>query len=354
MPVTGIPFGPVRASTVAPQVDALFLFATGISLFFVLLIFVFIVYFAIRYRRRSENEIPPQPGSHYALEATWTIIPFCILMILYFWGAGLYARLKKPAAYALEIHVLGKQWMWKIEHPEGVREINELHVPIGRPVKLVMTSQDVIHDFFIPAFRIKQDVLPGSYVTEWFQATRSGQYHIFCAQYCGTLHSRMVGTLYAMEPGDYQAWLAGAIPSEPPASAGAKLFSSYGCITCHGQRAPTMAGLYGSTVTLQDGSTVQADVNYLRDSILNPASQIVAGYPPVMPSYQGQLSEEQLFQLVAYIKSLAVVRNVPPGQVMDAPSTAPAVGDQPAVVPNFPPAQTPYPIERPAQGVNEP
>ncbi len=258
--------------------------------------------------------------------------------------------MKRPAGQGIEIHVIGKQWMWKIEHPEGVREIDELHIPVGVPIKLVLASQDVIHDFFIPAFRMKQDVVPGSYVTEWCQPTRTGTYHLFCSQYCGAGHSNMVGTIYVMTQPDYQAWLAGAVPAETPAAAGKQLFTSLGCVQCHGQRAPSLAGLYGSKVSLQDGSTITADEEYLRDSILNPSSQIVAGYPAVMPSYLGQISEEQLYELIQYIKSLKPVRNLPADQVsqrpapaLAAPATRPAPGDQPGAVPNFPPAETPYP-----------
>jgi cytochrome c oxidase subunit 2 len=350
--MNGIPFVPEQASTMAKQVDALFLFELGIAGFFIFLIFVLIVYFAIRYHRRSDDEIPPRVGTHYALEVIWTVVPFCLMMVMYFWGASIYAQMKRPAGNALEIHVIGKQWMWKIEHEGGVREIDELHVPIGTPVKLILASQDVIHDFFIPEFRIKQDVVPGSYVTEWFEATRPGEYHLFCAQFCGTDHAKMVGKVIAMQPADYQAWLAGAAASEPPAEAGKKLFNTYGCISCHGQRAPTMAGLYDSDVMLEEGQIVRADENYLRESILNSTAKIVAGYPPVMPSYRGQLSEEQLFQLIAYIKSLQSVRNVPPGAPqraapLVAPSTRPAVGDQPLSAPNFPPAERRYQVPLP-------
>jgi cytochrome c oxidase subunit 2 len=344
-----IPLAPVRASTAASRIDAIFLFELFVSLFFIALIFTLIVYFVIRYRRRSEDEIPPYIGRHYGLEAAWAIIPFILMLVMFFWGAGIYTNLKQPLEHGLEIHVIGKQWMWKIEHPDGVREIDELHVPAGEPVKLIMTSQDVIHDFFLPEFRIKQDVLPGSYVTEWFTATRPGIYHIFCAQYCGTDHAKMVGRVVVMSPSDYQAWRAGAIPSQSPAAAGAKLFATYGCATCHGQFAPTLAGLYGSSVTLQDGSRVKADEAYFRRSIEDPSSQIVAGYPIIMPSYKGQLSEEQLIQLIAYMKSLAVVQNPTAGTTQPAPmigpSTRPAPGDQPSVAPNHPPAEAPYPIQ---------
>ncbi|HWB54429.1 MAG TPA: c-type cytochrome, partial [Tepidisphaeraceae bacterium] len=249
----------------------------------------------------------------------------------------------------MEIHVIGKQWMWKIEQPNGVREIDALHVPVGVPIKLIMASQDVIHDFFVPAFRIKQDLIPGSYVTEWFEPTRVGTYRFFCAQYCGAGHSRMRGKVYVMTKHDYQAWIAGAVPAESPAASGKQLFTSLGCVECHGQRAPTLAGLYGSKVTLQNGSVVVANEQYIRQAINNPSSQIVAGFPGIMPSYEGQLSEEQLFELIQYIKSLKTVRNLPknnvsqpPAPALAAPSTHPAPADQPRSAPNFPPAETPY------------
>jgi cytochrome c oxidase subunit 2 len=344
--MSAIPLAPVRASTAATRIDHVFIFEVFVSLFFIALIFTCIVYFAIRYRRRSEDEIPPDIGQHYGLEAMWTFVPFLIMVVMFFWGAAIYTDLKKPLQHGLEIHVIGKQWMWKIEHPDGVREINELHVPVGEPVKLIMTSQDVIHDFFLPEFRVKQDVLPGSFVTEWFTATRPGTYHIFCAQYCGTDHAKMVGKVVVMLPSDYQAWRAGMIPAESPAAAGAKLFTTYGCSNCHGQLAPTLAGIFGRTVTLQDGSNVKVDEEYLRKSIEDPSSQIVAGYPVIMPSFKGQLTQEQMLQIISYIKSLATVRNTSTTlpAPLNAPSTQPAPGDQPRVIPNHPPAESPYPI----------
>ena len=344
--MNSIPFVPPEGSTFAPQVDHLFLFELGIAVFFTCLIFGCIIIFCILYRRRSDDEIPPKMPKHYGLEITWTIVPFLLMLVMFFWGADLYVNMKRPAEHGLEIHVIGKQWMWKIEHPEGVREIDELHVPVGVPVKLVMASQDVIHDFFVPAFRMKQDLVPGSYVTEWFQATRIGTYHLFCAQYCGSGHSTMVGKVIVMNQHDYQAWLSGSIPAETPAAAGEHLFTTLGCVQCHGQRAPTLAGLYGSTVTLEDGSTVVADDQYLRTSIMDPSSQIVAGFPAVMPSFQGQISEDELFDLIEYIKSLTPVRNNAAGNVsqftapaLGAPATRPAPGEQPQAVPNFPPAE---------------
>jgi cytochrome c oxidase subunit 2 len=230
-------------------------------------------------------------------------------MVMFAWGAVIFVNYSRPPANAMEINVVGKQWMWKVQHPDGQREINELHVPVGQPVRLTMTSQDVIHDFGIPAFRVKNDVLPGRYTSEWFEATKVGEYHLFCDQYCGTEHSRMVGKVVVLTAQDYQAWLSGARKDETPSMAGMELFKEYSCVNCHSQEAPSMANVYGSQVVVwEDGvkKTITADESYIRDSILYPNHQIVDGYQPLMPSYKGRLSEEQILQLVAYIKTLGV------------------------------------------------
>ncbi len=325
---------PEEASSVAGRVDTLAIWLFWVSAFFTLLICVLIVWFAIRYRRRTENEIPPETKSHEWMEWSWSAAIFVILMVFFAWGAKLYVVVKKPPTHAMEIYVVGKQWMWKVQHPEGQREIDELHVPVGRAVKLIMTSEDVIHDFGLPDFRIKQDVLPGSYSTEWFTATKPGEYHLFCQEYCGTLHSEMTGKVVVMLPHDYEAWLAGTVPDVSMVQAGAKLFSTYGCAQCHGQLAPTLAGLYGRPVQLDNGKTVVADENYIRESILNPPAKLVANYPARMPSFRGQLSEEQLIDLVAYIKSLGAA----------APVTQPVNGVAPDAIFNQPPAREPPPI----------
>ncbi|HTW95997.1 MAG TPA: cytochrome c oxidase subunit II [Tepidisphaeraceae bacterium] len=357
--MNGLPLAPPEASTFAPSVDALFLFEVIVAGFFCFGIFFSIVYFCIRYRRRSEYEVPPKMPKHYTLELAWTIVPFIFMLIYYFWGAEMYVDMKKPAQNGLEIHVIAKQWMWKIEHPEGVREINALHVPVDVPIKLVLASQDVIHDFYVPAFRMKQDVVPGSFVTEWFEATHTGTYHFFCAQFCGVGHSTMRGLVYVMTQHDYNAWLAGAVPGESAAAAGSHLFTALGCVECHGERAPTLAGLYESTVHLEDGRTMVADEEYLRDAILSPSGQRVAGYAPIMPSFLGQISEEQLYQLIEYIKSLETVRNLPAGNVSQppapkliAPSTRPAPGAQPGSIENFPPAESTWPLPPRQEGQN--
>jgi cytochrome c oxidase subunit 2 len=259
------------------------------------------------------------------LEIVWTVIPLALTMVMFVWSSSLYFTLARPPSDSIEMYAVGKQWMWKFQHPEGQREINELHVPVGQDVRLTMSSEDVIHSFFVPAFRVKQDVVPGRYTQTWFRATRVGSYHLFCAEYCGTQHSGMIGRVVVMKPDDYQAWLAGeggAVSGQTLAQAGEKLFTERACASCHlesGQGpGPSLVDLAGSTVHLKDGGTVVADDTYLRESILNPAAKIVAGYQPVMPTFQGQLGEEQLVQLLAYIKSLG-------GKTAQQPS-APATG----------------------------
>jgi cytochrome c oxidase subunit 2 len=244
------------------------------------------------------------------LELTWTIIPFLLAMVMFVWGADLFFRLAKSPANAMDVYVVGKQWMWKIQHPEGVREINELHVPLGRPVRILLGSEDVVHSFGSPAFRVKMDAVPGKWTTMWFTATAAGTYHIFCNQYCGTKHSGMIGEVIAMPPQDYEAWLATGRGTTTATSveSGERLFSDLSCTTCHKAdstgRGPSLVGLYGSTVQLTNGSKAVADEAYLRESIMNSQANIVAGYMPNMPAFQGQISEENLMQLVAYIKSL--------------------------------------------------
>jgi cytochrome c oxidase subunit 2 len=300
------PLFPPRASTLAGSVDHLYFFLLGVTAFFSTLIFLVIAFFAIKYRRRSDAERPAEIHGSLALEVVWTAIPLVIVMFIFGWGVRIFYLRSRAPADAMTVYVVGKQWMWKVQHPEGKSEINELHVPLGVPVKLMMTSEDVIHDFSIPAFRIKQDVLPGRYTTEWFQATQTGDFHLFCAQYCGTLHAGMVGHVVVMEPAAFQAWL-GEGPQPPSMTAeGGRLFARLNCATCHSDpgKAPLLAGNFGSTVPLAGGGAIRADEAYLRESILAPRTRIVAGYPPTMPAYQGQLTETQVLELIAYLKSL--------------------------------------------------
>ena len=330
---------PPQYSNFSTSVDLLFAFEMAVAVFFTLLIAATIIFFALKYRRRHPDEVPPRLPSPLMLEVTWSVVPFLIMLVMFFWGSALYAHMKRPPLHAMEINAIGKQWMWKFQHPNGAREINDLHVPVGQPVRLVMASQDVIHSMGLPGFRLKQDVVPGTYSTLWFTATQVGEYHLFCDQYCGAEHARMVGRVIAMEPEKYQAWLAGIPVDEPPASVGRRLFISYGCNMCHGERGPTLAGLYGRQVQLDDGSTVTADEDYLRESIIEPAAKVVKGFPTIMPSFRGQLSEEQLNALIAYLKSIGAATNNK--GVMIAPSTQPTNGQTPDRVPNFPPARQP-------------
>lgn len=302
----GFPLQPEQASTTAVPWDHLFYFLTAVSIFFSVLIFAAIFYFAVKYRRRSKDEIPRQIEGHLGLELTWTLIPAGLCVVMFVWASGLFIKDSHPPAGSTEIFVVAKQWMWKCQHPEGPREINELHVPVGVPIKLTMTSEDVIHDFAVPAFRIKRDVVPGIYSSEWFEATRVGRYHLFCDQYCGMGHSSMVGWIDVMSPDDYAHWLDSQTKTESMPARGAKLFAQLGCNSCHvaqgTEKGPSLQGIFGKQVKLQSGETVVADDAYLRSSILDPRP--VAGFPATMPTFQGQVSEDEVLQLIAYMKSL--------------------------------------------------
>ena len=316
-----------QASTVAGQTDSLALLMLAVSILTALGIFLLIVVFCVKYRRRAGNEIG-QPDHHTTpVEVTWTLVPLALCMIPFVWGAHIYLQLAQPPANALEVYVVAKQWMWKTEQPGGQEEIDSLHVPTGQPVKLTMTSQDVIHSFFVPAFRVKADVLPDRYTTVWFTATQAGDYMLYCAQYCGTDHAAMTGHVIAMTPGDYATWLnESASAYQSPAAQGRKLFQQYGCVDCHeANRAPSLQGQYGQPVLLTDGSTVTADDNYIRQKLLTPAATIPVGYAPIMPSFAGRLSEEDILNLIAYIKSIgpSPLNSVPlPQPVLPVPSVA--------------------------------
>ena len=303
-----VPFSPDQASSYASDADNLYSFLWTLTIIFGLGLVMAIFYFAVKYRRRSPNEVGHPVAGAISLELTWTIIPFLISMGIFVWGTELYFKIYRPPANAKEVYVVGKQWMWKIQHTEGQREIDELHVPVGTRIKLVMTTEDVIHSFYIPAFRMKLDVVPGRYSMVWFEPTQVGRYELFCAEYCGTSHSGMIGSVYVMEPADYQAWLAGGTGEGTPAQQGEKLFQQLACSSCHlasGQgRGPRLQGVFGSTVELADGSKIVANEDYVRESILNPRAKVVAGFQPIMPTFQGLVSEEQVLQLVAYVRSL--------------------------------------------------
>ena len=311
---TGTPLFPETASTLASRVDALYFYLLAIAMFFSLLIAGLIIYYAVRFKRRSPDEVGAAVHGGMALELTWTFIPFVIVMTIFVWGASVYFAIATPPEETVNIYVVGKQWMWKFQHLDGQREINELHVPVGRPVKLIMTSEDVIHDVFVPAFRVKADVIPGRYTNIWFNPTKPGRYHLFCAEYCGTKHSGMIGEVVVMDPTEYQTWLSGGGPEGSLAEGGAKLFASLACNTCHRPdaqgRGPVLEGLFGKTVTLQSGETTTVDEAYVRESILNPSAKVAAGFQPIMPTFQGLVTEEQLLELIEYVKSLQTVPQV--------------------------------------------
>jgi cytochrome c oxidase subunit 2 len=302
-----IPLFPEQASTHAGRVDALFFALLGISGFFAGLIALLLLVFAVKYRRRSAAERPKPIRSSLKLELTWTLVPLGICLLLFVWGAELFFQSARPPQDALEVYVVAKQWMWKVQHAGGQREINRLHVPLGRPVKLTMISQDVIHSFFVPAFRLHQDVLPNRYTTAWFEATKAGEYHLFCSQYCGTNHAKMIGAVVVMPKEEFATWLQQGADGSMAAE-GRKLFLKLQCVTCHsadaGARGPVLEDLHGSEVSLRDGRRLRADDAYLRESIVNPDARIVAGYQAIMPSYAREVNEEELLQLIAFIKAL--------------------------------------------------
>ena len=299
-------FLPPAASSMAPRVDLLFdllLLACALVTFG---LFATIFYFVVKYREGSPANRTPSGGGAWRLEATWTAIPAVVFLVFFVWAAKLFVDLSVPPPDAAPIYVIGKQWMWKIQHPEGVAEIDALHVPLGRPVVLTMTSEDVIHDFFVPAFRVKKDVLPGTYTRLWFRPTLAGRYPFYCSQYCGTQHSGMRGVVEVMEPRAYETWLAQNAAGRTVVQAGARLFQAQECSACHapGGRGPRLDALYGSMVRLADGRTARADDAYLRASLLQPEKDLVQGFDPIMPTYQGRLTEMNVFELLAYIRSL--------------------------------------------------
>ena len=316
-----MPLFPPSASSVAMEMDLLYLFITAVSAFFVVLVAALTLFFALKYRRRHPDEVGEDIHGSLVLELTWTFIPFVLSMVMFVWGADLFYRLARPPADSMDIFVVGKQWMWKVQHPAGVREINQMHVPIGRNVRIFLGSEDVLHDYSIPAFRVKMDAVPGRVTTMWFKATKPGSYHLLCLEFCGTKHSGMVGQVIAMEPQDYEAWLASGRSTGTAVENGERLFNAYQCATCHKTdstgRGPSLVGVYGSTVELTSGSTVVADENYLRESIMNSQARVVKGYQPIMPAFQGMVNEEDLMQLIAYIKAL---KPAPAGGATPAPA----------------------------------
>jgi cytochrome c oxidase subunit 2 len=317
---------PEQASSLAGRVDMLFLFLLGISLLMAVLLTVLVVAFAVKYRRGARAGEMPR-GREGSMELLWVGGLLVLFLGLFAWAARLYVIETGPPAAGLEIHAVGKQWMWQFQHPTGQREINQLHVPADTDVKVILATQDVIHSFYVPAFRLKQDAVPGRYTTTWFRPTRTGRFHLFCAEYCGLDHARMGGWVVVMESAQYERWLSersvpiplatgGTVQTVTPLAAqGEQLFGKFGCGACHGAGAqglaPSLAGIFGEAAPLQGGRTVTVDENYLRDSILTPSKQIVAGFAPIMPSFAGQMSEDDLLKLIAYIKALSPKEKAP-------------------------------------------
>ncbi len=311
---------PKQATTTAREVDHLLIGLVVVTGAVALLVAALLIGFAVRYRRRPHQPPPPVVRGNLPLELFWTFTPLAIFLFFFAWGAMVYFDAYRAPDDATVVYGIGKQWMWKFQHPEGQREINELHVPRGQAVKIMLTSEDVIHSFFVPAFRVHMDVLPGRYTSVWFRATEEGTYHLFCSQYCGTNHSGMVGKVVVQEPKAYADWLRlGAEGSL--ALQGRKTFLKYRCISCHSAngeaRAPVLEDLYGRPVTLRDGRTVAADDDYLRESILAPSAKVVAGFENIMPTFQGQVTAEEVNELIAFIRGLR--RGETPERVEDFP-----------------------------------
>jgi cytochrome c oxidase subunit II len=308
-----IPLYPPQASNFAVRVDDLMFFMIAVCVFFAVGICIAVTYFFFKYRRKSPDEVGAPIHGNMKLEITWIVLPFILLLAMFGWGAEVFVKYRNAPPDSLDIYVIGKQWMWKLQQPNGRKEINELHIPVNRDVRLILASEDVIHDFSIPAFRVKMDDVPGRYNTLWFRATKVGRYHFFCSQYCGTNHAVMGGWVTVMTPSDYAAWLAGSTGSGDPVAQGQQLYEQLGCSTCHiddgSGRGPSYDSLYGARVRLADGRTIVADDAYIRSHILTPPAYLVARYQPLMPSFQGLVTEEQILDLIAYIKSL---QKVPP------------------------------------------
>jgi len=306
--LSGIPLFPEQASTLAPAVDNLYFFVTAVTAFFALLVVVFVVVFAIRYHDRTGDKVGAPIIGSIPLELAWSIVPFFISMAIFGWSTVVFFDLVRAPDETLNIYSTGKQWMWRFQHIDGQSEINQLHVPRGRPVKVIFTSEDVLHSLYIPAFRVKADAIPGRYSSIWFTPTRLGEYHLFCAEYCGTKHSGMIGSVVVMEPNEYQAWLSGGGGGVSMSARGEQLFQQLGCAGCHlndgSGRGPALAGRYRRQETLANGATVLVDDTYIRESILLPQARLVAGYGPVMPTFQGQINEEGLMSLIEFIKSM--------------------------------------------------
>src|SRR5687768_13183213 len=298
---------PEQASTLAPRVDQLYWFIIAITAFFGILVTVLVIAFAFKYHTHDPMKVGAPITGSIPLELGWSIIPFLISVVIFAYSADVFFDIHRPPDQTIEIYATGKRWMWKFQHLDGKSEINELHVPLGRAVKVTFTSEDVLHSLYFPAFRVKADAIPGRYSAVWFTPTKTGTFHLFCAEYCGTEHSGMIGSVIVMEPDDYQAWLSGST-GQPLAARGEQLFQQLACVTCHlndgSGRGPSLAGIYGTQVKLATGAAVVANDSYIRESILTPQSKLVAGYGPIMPTFQGQVSEESVMSIIEFIKSL--------------------------------------------------
>jgi cytochrome c oxidase subunit II len=339
MSVFGIPIFPEQASSFAKDVDALYFFVIAVSAFFALLVAVLVITFGVKFRRRHAGEVGARIEGNLPMELLWSVIPTIISMVMFGWGASVFYHLRRPPDESMQIYAVGKQWMWKFQHLEGQREINELHVPRGRPIKVTVTSEDVIHSLYFPAFRTKIDAIPGRYTQLWFEATKPGTYHMFCAEYCGTNHSGMIGSVTVMEPQEYQSWLAGGGEGSL-ANRGAALFQQLACNSCHLDsaqgRGPSLQNVFGNPVELQDGSTVIADEAYIRESILNSQAKVVRGFQPLMPTFQGLISEEGVAALIEHVRSLS-----PKAGATSAAGATGAAGAAAARAPSAPPAKPP-------------
>lgn len=324
--LSGIPLFPEQASTIAPQVDNLYFFITAVTAFFALLVVVLVTVFAIKYRDRTGEKVGEPIHGSIPLEIGWSIIPFLISMVIFAWATVVFFQIVRAPDQTLEIYSTGKRWMWRFQHIDGQSEINELHVPLGRPVKVTFTSEDVLHSLYFPAFRVKADAIPGRYSSVWFTPTKTGEFRLFCTEYCGTNHSGMIGKVVVMEPGAYQAWLSGG-GGLTMVARGEQLFQQLGCVSCHlpdgAGRGPSLGGKFGEQQLLGNGSTVIVDDAYVRESILTPQMKLAAGYQPLMPTFQGLVTEEGVMSLIEYIKSLP-----PSGQT----ATAAPAGAAPAAI----------------------
>jgi len=363
--MTNFPLFPPEASKLAPEMDALLFFEILVSLIGLTIVFLLVTTFCILYSK-GRHPVATQIEGSTLLEATWTIIPLGLFLLMFVWGALIYFRVYTPPANAMNIYVVGKQWMWKAEHPGGQHEINALHIPTGKPIQLTLISQDVFHSFSIPAFRVKREAIPGRYTSVWFEATTPGTYHLFCTQYCGTNHSAMIGDIVVLTPDDYKKWLAGSTSGMSLAQNGERLFASLSCNACHNAkpdaRGPNLANVYGAKLPLSSGGTVLADDAYLRESILNPSQHITQGFAPIMPTYQGQVSEEGVIALVEYIKNLNSNYRIeqtlnttdllPEGEVKNTPAAAGSAG-QKALPAKTEPAKTAPPKTAPLGMVNQ-